>query len=1020
MGPPTSSRGSALDLLPMELWMQIAQEVAWARPDTIRKEDGASMAWQYGPKDHPLIALSQTCKTFQAIAAPLIWSNITFGQNWDDGGLDLIPKLIVCLKNPIVRETIESLDIDMDLNIDCLAPWEYGSWEGPDSVPTYLDLLALTTQLGDALRGTGLRDLRFCANWNNPSDAFLEAVGQGCPQLEHIELAYGSDNEPNVQEIDDVAVNGPDKLDELSQVRSACIGMGSIHDNDVLRLANGSYPYALEKHTPFLVKWLRGEVPSDASKEFNEVDNKLVHIKTSAPFLYRHQCLAPAWARFNHILEKIDGDNAEIEMSFTSGEMFDEDRCPGGDNYEEEMSWTCSKAKAQAQAHVSFLFRPACAQQQDHKLKFEAKNRAEAQRKALLAETAAAAKLELERRRAADARTKQEAELKRVAMVAQQKRIAEEARLRKENEERKKREADLDESQLPDLAQSKSAAKVLLNGARRNKGASATPSRPGAAKGSSRTNVASTSAGGDNSNMMATFNSVVRKTAKKKSASDLSLLTREEKRNRKLKAALGADKRAVPRSASMGSLRGAATSHSLARGMGSSSSGGAGSSAHGSASGSLSIAAAAQRAIASAKGPALPSFTRKAAVIGPDKTLNESITLGQNKRDKRTIEEIERDLRAAKEAKLLKEGGSNNATLEERKRREEEQKKLEEKRKLAMAQKRRLDLEAQGIVLPPPKIVSEPPSKENDATERARARTSSPVVLPNPKLLAAAQFYHRKASPTPPPSKIRNSIGGTNETAAGGAKGKRGRTGQRKSTGDSRDASPAVNRLSPGGGGAGAAQQPSRPETERERFIRLEAEKKRAAAANPSEPGPSSQKGKAVRRAQSDAEDDDEGGEEEGYDDDESDVDSFIVDDEDEMSGMEEDDDGDDDDDPRYRKKHKTSHAAVPSRSVSGGKSNGKSSNGRRSGGGGSGGGHSTNVREEIWQIFGRKRPNYSDMEDSDDDMEATAADIAREEVRSARIAKKEDEVAQAAEDARAREKAARLRQLAKKRAGGR
>ncbi|CAD6972773.1 unnamed protein product [Tilletia controversa] len=323
----------------MELWMQIAQEVAWARPDTIRKEDGASMAWQYGPKDHPLIALSQTCKTFQAIAAPLIWSNITFGQNWDDGGLDLIPKLIVCLKNPIVRETIESLDIDMDLNIDCLAPWEYGSWEGPDSVPTYLDLLALTTQLGDALRGTGLRDLRFCANWNNPSDAFLEAVGQGCPQLEHIELAYGSDNEPNVQEIDDVAVNGPDKLDELSQVRSACIGMGSIHDNDVLRLANGSYPYALEKHTPFLVKWLRGEVPSDASKEFNEVDNKLVHIKTSAPFLYRHQCLAPAWARFNHILEKIDGDNAEIEMSFTSGEMFDEDRCPGGDNYEEEMSW---------------------------------------------------------------------------------------------------------------------------------------------------------------------------------------------------------------------------------------------------------------------------------------------------------------------------------------------------------------------------------------------------------------------------------------------------------------------------------------------------------------------------------------------------------------------------------------------------------------------------------------------------------------------------------------------------------
>ncbi|CAD6923466.1 unnamed protein product, partial [Tilletia controversa] len=156
MGPPTSSRGSALDLLPMELWMQIAQKAAWARPDTIRKEDGASMVWQYGPEEHPLIALSQTCKTFQAIAAPLIWSNITFGQNWDDGGLDLIPKLIICLKNPIVRETIESLDINMNLDEDLVAPWEYGSWEGPDSAPTYLDLLALTTQLGDALRGTGL------------------------------------------------------------------------------------------------------------------------------------------------------------------------------------------------------------------------------------------------------------------------------------------------------------------------------------------------------------------------------------------------------------------------------------------------------------------------------------------------------------------------------------------------------------------------------------------------------------------------------------------------------------------------------------------------------------------------------------------------------------------------------------------------------------------------------------------------------------------------------------------------
>ncbi|KAE8235389.1 hypothetical protein A4X03_0g9793, partial [Tilletia caries] len=254
----------------------------------------------------------------------------------DDGGLDLIPKLIICLKNPIVRETIESLDINMNLDEDLVAPWEYGSWEGPDSAPTYLDLLALTTQLGDALRGTGLRNLHFCANWNHPSDAFLQAVGQGCPQLEHIELAYGSNRMPTVQRIEDVAVNGPDSLDELSQVRSACIGMGDWHNPDGVRLTNDSCLCLLEEETPFLVKWLRGEVPGDASKE---ADNKLVHLKTSASFLYRHQCLAPAWARFNNILEKIDEDNADIEDSFAMGESVAEDLFPGGDNYEEEMSW---------------------------------------------------------------------------------------------------------------------------------------------------------------------------------------------------------------------------------------------------------------------------------------------------------------------------------------------------------------------------------------------------------------------------------------------------------------------------------------------------------------------------------------------------------------------------------------------------------------------------------------------------------------------------------------------------------
>ncbi|KAE8258157.1 hypothetical protein A4X13_0g1870 [Tilletia indica] len=652
-----------------------------------------------------------------------------------------------------------------------------------------------------------------------------------------------------------------------------------------------------------------------------------------------------------------------------------------------------------------------------HNLKSAALARAESQRKALLAETEAAAKAELERRRAADMQQKREAELKRAAMVAQQKRLAEQERIRKETAERKKREAELDESQLPDLAQSKSAARVLLNGVKRTKATSATMSRS--------TSASASSSGGDRSNMMATFNSVVRKTARKKGSSDLSLLTREEKRNRKLNASLGVDKRAVPRAASMGSLRGAA-SHSPSRGPGQSVSKGSGGASGSGASSTprTSTAAAAQHAISSAKGSALPSFTRKAAVIGPDKTFDEAITLGQKKRDNRSIDEIERDLRAAKEAKLLKEGGPNT-TLEERKKREEEQKKLEEKRKMAMAEKRRLDLEAQGIFVPLPRVGSEPPVKAVDPSERSRARTSSPAV--NPKLLAAAAFYAQKPSGTPPPSKIRISTG--DATVVAGGKSKRGRAGQRKSAGDSRDASPAVNGSSPGAAGVAGATPSGRPETERERFIRLEAEKKRAAASSsqdPSHPSSSSHKGKAPRRGQSEEEEDDD--DQGGYDDEEEDdADSFIVDDEDEMSGMEEEDpDDDDDDDPRYRKKHKTSHSgAAPSRSSGGGKNSRVVSKGRQGGsgsGGGSGGGRSSkngepDYRDEIWRIMGRNRQNYVDMEDSDDDMEATAADIAREETRSARIAKKEDELAQQAEDAHAKEKAARLRMLAKKRA---
>ncbi|KAK0536402.1 hypothetical protein OC842_001986 [Tilletia horrida] len=638
----------------------------------------------------------------------------------------------------------------------------------------------------------------------------------------------------------------------------------------------------------------------------------------------------------------------------------------------------------------------------DYNLKREAIARAEAQRAKLLAEAERQAKAEQARRRAADAGEKREAERRRAMLAAQQKRRDEEARMQREVEERRKREAEMDESELPDLARGTSAARMLMSGTKGNKAsaaAAASSSGPARASATGRAvngkalettgnNAAmqSGSSTGSGAGMMATFNSVVRKTARKKGPADTSLLTREEKRQRKLAASLGGDKRTVSRSGSLGSLRGAAShapvrsaSHSSLPKFG-------GTFASGSASSSSAPAI-------SAKSQALPSFTRKAAVIGADKTFTEAITLGQKKRDNRSIDEIERDLRAAKEAKLLKEGGLKSSELEERKRREEEHRKLEEKRKLAMAEKRRLDLEAQGIFVSPSLATSHPPVKEPDPSQRARARTSSPVV--NQRLLAAAEFHNRKASPSPTP--LKSHTNGIKAERVELVKGKRDRSG-RLSGATHKDASPGPTASAPSPG----STLPVKKETEREKFIREEAERKKRAAAGSVTDGSVNKKGKAVQRLREEAPDDDEEEEE-----DDDDADSFIVDDLDDMDeGGQEDEDEEDEDDRRYRKKHKAFHQR--SRATESSRSRSRSSRD-----GGSGGGD--DYRDEIWRIMGRDRRAYVDMDDSDDDMEATAADIAREEFRSTRIAKKEDEQEQAAEEQHARDKAVRLQKLAAK-----
>ncbi|KIO34376.1 hypothetical protein M407DRAFT_240677 [Tulasnella calospora MUT 4182] len=63
-------------------------------------------------------------------------------------------------------------------------------------------------------------------------------------------------------------------------------------------------------------------------------------------------------------------------------------------------------------------------------------------------------------------------------------------------------------------------------------------------------------------------------------------------------------------------------------------------------------------------------------------------------------------------------------------------------------------------------------------------------------------------------------------------------------------------------------------------------------------------------------------------------------------------------------------------------------------------------TRELIWQLMGRKRSEYMAREvDSDDDMEVTGYELEREEMRSARIAKREDAMEEAEEKRREEEK---------------
>ncbi|KAK0559532.1 hypothetical protein OC861_006615, partial [Tilletia horrida] len=331
---------SSLARLPNQIWVRIVEAAAvWYPPELyqVLKRDGTSKAWSHAPEDHPLIALSQTCKAFRQIAAPLIWSHVAFEDGHPDRDrVALLLRLISRLSSPVTRANIASLDLNLEVGRD-RAGYMYDFFEGPPCAPTYPDVLNLLTRVGEALKGTKLFELRLHPDIIHPSDGFLAAIGGGCSHLEHIELAYGVDQLPFSQWMNDAIVNGPDQLDRLVQVRSATLGMGALDSDDELRELKEDGAYWVQDGAPGLIKWLRGEVPEDST--LKQKDNKLVYLKTSASFLYRYRCLAPAWARFNQILDKIDEANASIVSSFAKGYDVDFDHEPGGDLYDEEVGW---------------------------------------------------------------------------------------------------------------------------------------------------------------------------------------------------------------------------------------------------------------------------------------------------------------------------------------------------------------------------------------------------------------------------------------------------------------------------------------------------------------------------------------------------------------------------------------------------------------------------------------------------------------------------------------------------------
>lgn len=363
---------------------------------------------------------------------------------------------------------------------------------------------------------------------------------------------------------------------------------------------------------------------------------------------------------------------------------------------------------------------------------------------------------------------------------------------------------------------------------------------------------------------------------------------------------------------------------------------------------------------------------------------NGFVALGTKKRDHRSIDEIERDLRKLKEAKGQgRTDGPSQADLEREAALLRRQKAMEEKRKADQEARERAALKRENgdaedskddlfgsdddadgtdhrkaTQTKTAKVVERHASANGAQNGSASISRSVPAPLPKePKPIATrapgginpADFLPgaplrpeamarltQKAKNTSHPASSRKS-----PELDSASRSKRARTDAKASPAPVAAASPAA---------------PPRRETARDRFIREQEEKKRLSA--------SSGSGRAV-------DDERRGGRRRSRSPDKYDSEEDDYEDEYESDGIDDDEGG------------------------------------------------SSNYRDEIWKMFGKDRKKYaSRVVDSDDDMEADAASVLQEELRSSKQAREEDLREEQLEKQREREKM--LRKQALKRGSGR